>query len=179
MKKIVVLFAVLFVVKTSVLAQATTPSDTESNVAFVIKNMGMNVDGSLKGLKGSINFDPNNLAAAFFDVTVDVNTINTGIEKRDKHLKTSDFFDAQKFPVIHIKTVKIVSKGGGNYAATAVLTMKSTSKNIGISFTAKPGANGYLFVGSFTLNRRDYGVGGSSMVVGDDVTVNLTVQGKK
>lgn len=159
-------------------AQTLQPSDAESKVAFVIKNMGINVDGSLKGLKGKIIFNPKNLKASLFDVTVDVATINTDNTRRDAHLKKPDFFDAEKYPVIAIKTTSII-KDKNNFTAKAVLTMHGVSKNIQFNFAANPLADGYRFTGGFTLKRKDYGVGGNSMTMGDEVTVGLDVAGKK
>lgn len=179
MKKAIFLVVVLFLAKFSAPAQALIPSDAESKISFVIKNMGMNVEGTLKGLKGNMTFDPKNLGGSSFDITVDVNTINTGIDKRDKHLRTGDFFHEEKFPVIRLKSLKIVSKGGTNYATTAQLTIKNVSKNIGITFSAVPSTAGYAFTGNFTINRKDFGVGGSSMTMGDEVNVTLSVAAKK
>ncbi len=175
------LFLFLFVLGLNfhLFAQTHTASDADSKITFVIKNMGMDVNGSLKGLKGKINFDPQKLANSSFDMTVDVKTINTGIDKRDTHLKSADFFEAEKFPVINIKTTKILSKGSNKYFAYAVLTIKGVSKNIQFDFIATPQANGYTFTGGFPINRRDYGVGGSSMTMSDNLKVNLSVVAHK
>ncbi len=160
-------------------AQQLTVSDAESKIAFVIKNIGLDVDGTLKGLKGTMQFDAKNLSASAFDMTVDVNTINTGIDKRDNDLKKEGFFDIAKYPAIRIATTQIVSKGGNNFKAIANLTIKNITRKIGFDFTATPTASGYSFLSSFTINRRDFGVGGSSMIMGDIVKVNLSVGGKK
>lgn len=178
MKRILFLLSA-FVVFNVGFGQNLTPSDADSKVAFVIKNVGIGVDGTLKGLKGNIKFDPKNLSASSFDVTVDVATINTDNTKRDNHLRNDDFFDAPKYPTIRIRTTKISSSGGNNHAASATLTIKNKSKNISLPFTAKPTSNGYTFTGSFTINRLDFGVGGSSLTMSDDVKVNLTVVAKK
>lgn len=163
----------------SVTAQNLTPSDNDSKIAFTIKNMGMNVDGTLKGLKGKMSFNPQNLAASIFDVTVDVTTINTNNTRRDNHLKKPDFFDAEKYPVIAIKTTSLQAKGNNIYFAKAVLTMHGVSKNIQFDFIAKPISSGYNFVAEFSLNRKDYGIGSNSMTMGDEVAVKLDVAGKE
>ncbi|WP_460687460.1 YceI family protein [Niabella aquatica] len=173
---ITLFISLLFV---SLKAQTLKPSDADSKISFVIKNMGMNVDGTLKGLAGKMIFDPQNLKASVFDVTVDINTINTDNKKRDAHLKNDDFFDAPQYPVIGIKTTSIQSKGNNIYFAKAVLTMHGVSKNIQFDFVAKPIAAGYQFRGDFTVNRKDYGIGGNSMTMGDEVKVSLEVVGKK
>ena len=62
-------------------------SDSGSTVKFKIKNLGVTVTGSLSGLKGKASFDPANLGQSSIESTVDVGTINTGIDLRDDHLK--------------------------------------------------------------------------------------------
>lgn len=179
MKQIV--FSILFLMGlfAGMHAQNYTPSDADSKVSFVIKNMGLDVDGTLKGLKGKIIFNPKSLATSQFDVTVEVNTINTDNTKRDNHLKNSDFFDAEKYPVIHIKSTKILPKGGDKYFAQAILTMHGVSKNIQFDFIATPKADGILLTANFPLNRRDYNIGKASMTMADNLSVRLSILGKK
>ncbi|MFT4092177.1 MAG: YceI family protein [Niabella sp.] len=160
-------------------AQRLTPSDADSKISFVIKNMGINVDGTLKGLRGKMVFDPKKPAGSVFDVTVEANTIDTDNKKRDEHLKKKDFFDVDKYPTISIKTTSVQAKGNSTYFAKAILTMHGVSKNIQFDFIAKPVSGGYNFTAEFSLNRKDYGVGGNSMTMGDNVSVKLDVTGKK
>ncbi len=160
-------------------SQTLTPSDADSKISFAIKNMGLSVVGIIKGLKGKMDFDPKNLQASMFDVTVDVNTINTDNKKRDAHLMKDDFFDATKYPVISIKTTSIQAKNANTYFAKAALTMHGVTKNIQFDFIASPIDAGYNFKAQFTVNRIDYGIGGNSMTMGDEVKVSLDVMGKK
>ncbi len=176
-KSFLILFAALLSI--SGFAQSLTPSGTDSKISFVIKNMGVNVDGSLTGLKGKMSFDPKKLSASQFDVTVDANTINTDNKRRDDHLKKDDFFDVAKYPTIGIKTTGIQAKGNNVYFAKAVLTMHGVSKNIQFDFVATPVQGGYNFKAEFSVDRKEYGVGGNSMTMGDNVKVSLDVVGKK
>lgn len=171
-----IFLAIIFLVSAPILkAQQLAFSDADSKVAFVIKNMGMDVNGTLKGLKGTIQFDPKNFTSGTFDVTVDVGTINTGNTKRDNHLKAEDYFDAGKYPVMRIKSAQIVAKDGNNYKAVVMLTIKNITKKIGLDFTAIPSASGYRFSSIFKIDRRAFGVGGNSMILGDEVKVNISV----
>ncbi len=171
--------AVCFLILSVAVSAQQTLNDAESKVGFTIKNMGIDVNGTLKGLNGKIQFDPKNLNKSSFDVTVDVNTINTDNAKRDAHLKTDDFFDAVKYPVIRIVSSQMVSKGGNNYKAVGMLTIKNVTKKIGFDFTATPTAVGYTFTSAFVINRKDFGVGGSSMIMGDEVKVSLNIKATK
>src|SRR6267378_1001113 len=92
---------------TTVKAQTLIPTDESSSVKFTIKNFGFNTSGSFKGLKGSIHFDPNNLDNSSFDVTIDVRTINTGIDMRDEHLRSDSYFDVKNYPQIHFVSTRV------------------------------------------------------------------------
>ena len=160
-------------------AQQLTPSGSESSVQFRIKNFGFNVTGTFKGLQGNMRFDPNNLAAGHFEVSIDAKTINTGIDSRDKHLRKSDYFDVENYPQIKFVSVKISpSTKSGTLFIFGKLTIKNVSKDISFPFTATPTANGYLFNGGFKINRREFKVGGGSTVA-DNLTVTLAVVAKK
>src|ERR1700744_66172 len=87
-------------------AQEYKPIDDSSSVEFGIKNFGVTVSGTVKGLKGSVHFEPGNLATAAVAVSVDAKTINTGIDMRDNHLKKDDFFYVDSFPTMTFKSTK-------------------------------------------------------------------------
>lgn len=151
-------------------------ADNSSSVKFKIKNLGVTVTGSLKGLKGKALFDPNNLSASSIESTVDINTINTGIDLRDDHLKEGEYFDAKNYPQLKFVSKKIVASGrSGGYIVTGLLTIKSTTREVSFPFSASSEGNGYRLKGEFKLNRRDYGVGGSSFTLSDNLTVILDV----
>ena len=160
-------------------AQQYLPIDSKSKVAFVIKNMGINVDGSFTGLSGSINFNPNKLDKSSFYVTVNANTVNTDNTKRDSHLQQSEFFDVAAYPKITISSSKIESKGNNNYTAQANIKIKDKIRAVTIDFTAVPADGAFNFKGSFNVNRRDFGLGGNSMTMSDNVKIDLDIATKK
>ena len=166
----------------AVSAQHYQPTDQGSKIHFTIKNFGINTGGDLSGLKGTINFSPSKLKTCAFSVSVDVKTIDTDNGNRDEHLRSNDYFDAEKFPQITIRSTKInhtnKSKTGWYYF-TGTLTMHGVTKNIEFPFTATAQGQDYLFKGDFELNRKDYGVGGNSGVMGNTVKISLSVLGKK
>lgn len=150
-----------------------------NKISFKIKSaLGM-VDGTVDGLKGTLSFDPNDLPSAKMDVTLDLSTIVTGISKRDKDIKyETSWFDIKQYPVIGFKSESI-SKSGSGYVANGTLTIKGTAKKVQIPFTFTDGAAGSTFVGSLKLNRLDYKVGSSTVMVKDTVDVVITVPAKK
>lgn len=169
----------LLLLTASTMPQKLIPSDNGSSVKFRIKNFGFNVTGSFKGLQGSIRFDPNDLASSQFDVSINAKTINTGIDMRDNHLRKSDYFDVENYPQIRFVSVKISpSTKPGTLFIFGRLTIKSVTKEISFPFRATPNDGGYLFSGEFTINRREFKVGGGS-TISDNLTVMLSVIAKK
>lgn len=171
MRKLI--FIALFIA--SCLAANAQQKITTSSVEFKIKNFGVTVDGSLSGLETSLNFAPSNLSKSYIKASVKVNTIKTGIGARDTHLKSDDYFDADKYPNITLESTKFSKLGDNKYSGFFKLTIKNVTKEVSFPFTYTPTKTGGTFSGTFTLNRLDYGVGESSLTLGDIVTVNITV----
>lgn len=156
--------------------QRYVPTDKGSSIAFAIKNMGLTVEGTFKGLKGSIFFDPNDLLPSKFDITIDAESIDTGIDLRNKHLKKEEYFDAANFTEIRFVSTKIeVLPQPGKFTVTGKLTIKKVTKEINFVFTADRLGTGYFFKGEFSIDRRDYKVWGNSFSMSDDVKVFLSV----
>jgi polyisoprenoid-binding protein YceI len=168
-----------FISSQFIAAQNYRPVDEGSTVHFTIKNFGINTGGSLSGLKGRISFDPSNIAASIFDVSVDVKTINTDIENRDEHLRGENYFDADKYPQIIIKSTQINIVKPGVYSFSGTLTMRGVTKNIVFPFTATSKGDDYIFSGDFEINRLDYSVGESSAILNKNVKISLSVLAKK
>ena len=176
--KYLILIAALIFSKVSA-AQTFTPQDQGSKIHFVIKNFGINTGGDLSGVQGKIIFDAKKPAAASFDVTVNVSTIDTDNGKRDEHLKSDDYFDTEKYPVMHIVSTSI-TKGTDlmHFNFTGKLTIKNVTKTISFPFTAQGKTGGAIFAGNFEIDRVDYGVGKESSVMSDKVKISLSVFAK-
>lgn len=160
--------------------QAYTPTDAGSKVRFVIKNFGINTGGTFDGLSGSITFDAASPGTASFNVSVDAKTVDTDLEARDNHLRKAEYFDVEKYPKISFKSTKITTTNKPEYLYMyGVITIKNVSKEISFPFshTAKDG--GILFAGEIKLDRREFGVGGKSFSMADELTVELSVFAKK
>lgn len=156
-----------------------TPVDSGSSVLFKIRNFGINTGGSFTGLQGVIKFDGNHLSESGFDVSIDANTINTGNETRDNHLRKESYFDVKNYSRIRFISTKITtSPKAGELLVFGKLTIKNKTKDISFPFTATTTNDGYLFKGTFTINRRDFDVGGAS-VISDNLEVLLSIAAKK
>jgi len=163
-------------------SQKYKPADDGSKIHFIIKNFGIETGGDLSGLAGEINFLPADIKTSSFDVSVSVSTIDTDNDRRDGHLKGEDYFDAEKYPVIKIKSTKINrtnKSASGWYHFTGILSLHGITKPIAFPFRATKKGEDYLFFGGFTINRLDYGIGKSSSVLGNSVKVSMSVLAKK
>ncbi len=145
-------------------------------ITFQAKNMGIGVEGTVSGLQANIQFNPTNLATSSIEASVDANTINTDNSSRDEHLKGEDFFDVPHHPKITMKSVSFKHRSGNNYTGLFNLTIKGKTKLVEIPFTCNQKGNSLAFKGSFKLNRLDFGVGDSSLVLSDNVTVNIDAE---
>ncbi|MBV9961886.1 MAG: YceI family protein [Parafilimonas sp.] len=172
--KAILSFVFLAAVFLSATAQKFKPLDDKSEVKFTIKNFGLNTSGSFHGLKGSIVFNPSDPAACSFNVSIDVNTINTGIDARDSHLKKEDYFDATKFPTINFASTSITGSNNA-YTVTGKLTIKGVTKTVSFPFSTQNQNGDLVLTGNFNIDRKDFGVGGSSAVLGNNVDVSLKV----
>jgi len=176
MKKIIILL--LFIGATNISRAQYKPIEQGSTLKFIIKNLGFGVDGSLSGFEGTINFNPQNLAASNFDVTVSAATVNTDNNMRDGHLKGDSFFDVKNYPKIKLASTQITNIKSGTYLFNGQLTIKGKTQPIKFPFEASASGDGFVFKGSFKMKRKDFGVGGTS-TVSDELEVMINVIAKK
>lgn len=120
---------------------------------YSVKFDGGDPAGEFKGLKGTVNFDPENLATSSFDCTVDVATINTGNGMKNTHAKSDKWLDATKYPVIRF-TSKSITKTADGFEAVGTLDFHGVQKEIKVPFTF---VNNVL-ASQFEVNRLDYDV---------------------
>jgi polyisoprenoid-binding protein YceI len=164
-------------------ADTYTIDPNHTSFGFVVKHMMIsNVPGEFDKFDGTITYSPTDLANSKADITIDVSSINTRIEKRDTHLKSPDFFDAAKFPTITFVSTKFTPT-----AITGNLTMKGVTKEITVPVTiAGPvdemGHQAIGITGSVTVNRQDYGINWNKtldqggLAVSNDVAINISIE---
>jgi len=161
-----------------VIGQQYKPTEDGSSIKFKIKNFGLETGGSFTGLEGTISFDPNDLSKDSFNLSVDAGSINTDNNMRDNHLKKEDYFDVQNYPRIRFVSTRVTVDNNAHFTVTGMLTIKNTTREITLPFTATPKNEGYIFTGEFRINRKDFKVGGSS-TISNALTVQFTVFAKK
>ncbi len=163
---------ILFTIFVAQLSAQSTFVKAESSVTFQIKNMGMMVDGKLGGFEVNANFDAKNLAQSSLKASLQVETIDTGIKQRDKHLKNEDYFETTKYPHIKFSSTSITKTSKG-YQVEGKLTIKNKTGTVKIPFSVQKNGAKSTLSGTFKINRLDYGVGESSWVMSNDVTISI------
>ena len=160
-----------------------------TSVGFSVRHMGVsNVKGHFDEFAGSLVVENGNITGA--NGTIQVKSVNTGIEKRDNHLRTSDFFDAAQYPVITFKS-KRVDKEGEQTFLIADFTMRGVTKELRLPVTLSgpikdPQGNSRVGLeAKTTVNRKDYGMKFNAMLetgglmVGDEVTIEINAEAIK
>jgi polyisoprenoid-binding protein YceI len=138
--------------------------------------MGIGVNGTVGGLLADVHFNAANPVASTIEASIDAATISTDNSSRDEHLHGEDFFDVAHYAKITLKSVSIKHRAGNNYTGQFNLTIKGKTKLIDMPFTCTQTGNVTAFKGNFKINRLDYGVGTSSLVLADEVTVNIDAE---
>lgn len=172
MKNIAFLLALLFICSTSTSRAQQTINKEKSKINFHITGGGIfKVKGTFTGMQGDFHLDTADLQSANFDICVDAATINTKNKKRDTHLRTSDFFDVEKYPKICFESSSITKTSSG-YQTTGKLTIHGVTKDVEIPFTFSENT----FTGNLVINRFDYKIGEEfgTMRVGTEATVTIT-----
>jgi len=173
-KQIIFFCTVFFLIGGQTYCQNSNTIDTHISVNFKIKNIGFNVDGYFKEAEMNVVFDKNNLSQSSISGKVSVKSIDTDIKKRDEHLKQEDYFDAENYPNITFKSLKIAPKSEDTYNVTGELTIKNTTKKITIPFNIKNTQSGLELTTNFEINRRDYKVGGGSFTLSNTAKIAIT-----
>ncbi|KFD38582.1 YceI family protein [Schleiferia thermophila] len=143
----------------------------QKEVRFEIKNLGSTVEGQFEEFSLDIQWNESNPLTSKISGSVQVESINTGIGLRDRHLRSSSYFDAKKFPTITFKARKIEQTAGRDeYKVIGLLTIKDISREE--TFTLHIDERGREIFTTI-IDRRKYRVGGKSITMGDEVKVTV------
>ncbi len=165
MHLVVVLIALLSLARHTFAAVEKYDIDvTHSTLGFAIKHMQVGTTrGGFNDYTGSVSYDPDDFSTFNAEVTIQVNSIDTKVEARDKHLIAPEFFDAEKFSTITFSSTRLEKRGEGT-VIVGDLTMKGVTKEITfpvlISGPVKSpfGATVIGIEGETMINRQDYGI---------------------
>lgn len=165
MKKLILSFVFAFV-SIFTLAQTKWAVDPmHSSVNFNIKHMGISfVQGRFDKFEGTVSTPGLDFVNAKFNFSVQTASINTAVEPRDNHLKSADFFDAEKFPEMKFESLSVIKGKNNAYTLKGKLTIKDVTKDVVIPVTFggltknQQGKEVAGFYAKFTVNRLDYNI---------------------
>ncbi|GAB3999341.1 YceI family protein [Spirosoma daeguense] len=186
MKRLSFTFAILLA-SFATYAQTWNLDKSHSRVGFTVTHMMLtDVDGNFKTFDAKLTASKPDLSDAVFEVTADINSINTDNERRDGHLKGPDFFDAAKFPNLTFKSTSFQKAEGKKYKLAGDLTMHGVTKPVTLDVVmngpvTQEGRNGKQdkvgFKVSGTIKRLDFGIGSSTTaVVSDEIELKGTAE---
>ncbi len=162
------------------------PIDTaHSLLDFTVRLAGFTrVRGTFDNYSGVIMYDPDDLTRSYVRVVIQTGSIHTGIDFRDKDLKSAKFFNVEKFPTMTFESVRIEKTGNG-FRAVGPLTIRDVTKEVAIPFEVvsleSPDAwqnRRIAFSGAITINRRDYGINGPKFwnnAISETVKIELDI----
>jgi polyisoprenoid-binding protein YceI len=180
MKKTILSTAALFILAGSTFAQDWNLDKAHSQVNFTIGHMGINeIGGTFGTVTAKFTSAKEDFSDAVIELTADVNSINTGNEQRNNHLKTDAFFDAAKFSTLTFKSTSFKKVSDKNYQLTGDLTFHGITKTVTLNATLNGTATnmqkktvaGFKVTG--IVKRSDFNIG-MAMPAGmltDDVTL--------
>ncbi len=167
-----------------------TADKAHTNVKFSVSHLVISdVDGTFKSFDGTMTSVKPDFSDAQITFTADVNSVSTDNDKRDGHLKSDDFFNAEKFPQIKFVSTSFTPLGGNKYKLVGNLTIRDVTKTV--TFDVKYGGTVNMygvhagFKATTTINRQDYNLkfagktqSGES-IVGDNVDITINADFKK
>lgn len=189
MKKLIILAIFLILVGASpALAHQWELDPAHSSIRFGVKHIFSTVSGHFSKFSGNVFFNPEQLDKSNFNFTVEVDSIDTGVGKRDNHLRSGDFFDAGKFSTMSFQSTSVTHKEGNTYLLKGKLTVKDVTKDVELPlvyggekpnpFDKKKMVTG--FDTQFSITRLDYGVGNGKFlemgVVGGEVNIFVSLE---
>ena len=163
-----------------------------STIGFSIRHYEINwVSGRFNNFSGTIRYDEQDPTKSSVEFSAKVESIDTGVANRDKHLRTADFFEVEKYPDMTFKSTRVERKGKGAYVLHGDLTLKGVTKPVALSFTTTgavtdPRGNTRFGVEAQTkINRRAFNItwgkpfAGGGLDVGNEVNITLRLEAVK
>jgi polyisoprenoid-binding protein YceI len=160
-----------------------------SIIGFAIRHLEINwVEGRFKDFVGTIHYDNTDITKSSVEFTAKVESIDTGVEPRNKHLRTADFFEVEKYPEMTFKSTRVERKGKNGGVLHGDFTLKGVTKQVALPFTItgaikdSQGNTRFGVDAQTTINRRDYGImwgkplDGGGIDVGNEVNIRLQLE---
>ena len=175
---------------TATLVRTLDIDRAHSEVAFQVRHLLSKVRGRFSDFAGTIDFDESQPGNSRVQVSIQAASIDTAEPDRDRHLRTADFFEVDRYPAITFASSSVVPRGNGAYDVKGDLTIHGVTKPVTLSAsflgraTDPWGNERVAFDAELTLNRKDFGLHWNAaleaggFLVGDEVKVLLSIQAK-
>jgi polyisoprenoid-binding protein YceI len=184
-----VLSAFVLLASLAAFADTWNIDPAHSTAQFTVRHLGIsNVTGSFTKVTGSVNLNDKDITQSQISATIDVSSIDTRVEMRDKDLKSPNFFDAEKYPTIEFKSKRIVSTGG-KLQLIGDLTIHGTTHEVTLDVDGPtpemtdPWGNSRRGISATTaINRKDFNLVYNNLlksgeaVVGDNVKIQIDAE---
>lgn len=150
-----------------------------SEISFRATSRLMNAEGHFGRFSGDVLADPNSPAGARITLTIDAASLDTGIQMRDKHLRSADFFDIERFPTITFQSVR-VEAAGRRTTVLGRLSLHGVTREIAVPVDVQITDTALVATGEFIVNRGDYAMNYNSLLnpIGNEVRVAFTFRAR-
>jgi polyisoprenoid-binding protein YceI len=158
-----------------------TNDDPHSQLAFTVKHLGISdISGNFTDFDVNLSASKADFSDAVFELTANASSINTRVEARDNHLKSADFFDAQKYPTLNYKSTSIKKTGKNKYKLTGNLSLHGVTKPVTMDLEYKGSTENPMskkmtagFQVTGTIKRSDFNLGSSfpAPMISDEVKI--------
>ena len=190
-KRVTVVFALFVLASLSALAQTSdwTIDPAHSTAQFTVRHLGIsNVSGTFTKVSGTVSLNEKDITQSQVNASIDVNSVDTRVENRDKDLKSPHFFEVDKYPTIEFKSKKILSSGG-RLQLIGDLTIHGATREVTLDVDGPtpaltdPWGNLRRGISATTaINRRDFNLTYNNLlksgeaVVGDTVKIQIDAE---
>lgn len=150
-----------------------------SEITFRATSRLMNAEGHFGRFSGDVVADPAGPTGARINLTIDAASLETGIEMRDKHLRSADFFDIERFPTIAFQSVR-VEAAGRRATVMGRLTLHGVTREIAVPVDVQITETALVASGEFIVNRGEYAMSYNSFLnpIGNEVRVAFTFRAR-
>ena len=169
--------------------QTYTIDPAHSQAGFTVRHMGFSkVRGSFETFEGTVRMEPENIESLEAEVSIDTASITTRDEKRDAHLRSEDFFHADKHPTLDFRSTGVKNVSGNSFTLEGELSMRGKTRDVALEAEylgegQDPwGGTRVAFEAATTINRKDFGLNwnqaleAGGVLVSEKVDITLEVQ---
>ena len=188
-RRIVIIMVVIAAMAVTVNARKWEFDKAHSTIGFSVRHMVISkTTGGFEDYSGNVFFSGENFDKGNVEITIQIASINTENQKRDDHLRSADFFNAEKFPTMTFMSKKVISEGDDKFKIIGDLTIKDVTKEVVLDVefhgvVTDPWGNTKAgFTAGTTINRQDFNVAwdnklkDGSLIVGNDIDINLEIE---